>query len=353
MPIFSLAVGRDFLYKHMNRTIIKRFSIALSFIIIFLIIFYLINFDVSSIRTFICGSTNSSIQETHGIPNYWLEKYGVRLTDKEDAQKDGDNDGLSLLEEYRYATNPQDADSDKDGYKDGEEVRAGYNPTGLGRMDMDKDGLSDFWEQENGLSLTSNDYKLDPDNDNLPNYLEMRHGTDPNKADTDGDGFGDSDEIRHGYDPSKAGDARPSYTISIGKLGIKAPVIWSTSTLEADLQEDLKKGVIRYPQTGIPGQTGNMVATGHSSNYIWVSGEYNYIFKDLNNLQNGDEIIISATQSNGKTLEYKYTVSLKEVVTPDDQRIFEETQKQVLTLVTCWPLNTNWKRLMLKATQAN
>jgi LPXTG-site transpeptidase (sortase) family protein len=302
---------------------------------------------------FICGSTKSSSQEQYGIPNAWLEKYHLQLQQKNDLQQDLDNDGLVLADEYSYDTNPQEPDTDKDGYPDGEEVSNGYNPTGAGKMDRDKDGLPDAWEQGHDLSLTANDYALDPDGDSLPNYLELRHGTHPQKADTDGDGFGDSDEIRHGYDPSAPGTARPSYQITINKINVQAPLIWSTSMLEADLQADLKKGVVRYPQTGIPGQAGNMVATGHSSNYIWVEGRYNYIFKDLNNLQAGDEIVVTTTQANDKALIYKYMVTTKEVVNPDDQRIFEETPKQSLTIATCWPLNTNWKRLMLKAEQTN
>lgn len=328
----------------------KRLKIISAFLVVFAIIFYLLNFDIRSIGKFICGSYS---QERYGIPNIWLEKYGIQVETKEDLQKDLDNDGLTLADEYKYSTHPQEADTDKDGYLDGDEVSNGYNPTGAGKMDIDKDSLPDAWEQENKLSLTDNDYALDPDNDQLPNYLEWRHGTNPQKADTDEDSFIDSDEIKHGYDPSKKGDGRPSYKIAINKINIQAPVIWSKSMVEADLQEDLKRGAVRYPQTGVPGQPGNLVTTGHSSNYIWASGEYNYIFKDLNNLQAGDEIVVTATQHNGKVLEYKYAVTTKEVVSPDDERIFEETSNQSLTIVTCWPLNTNWKRLMLKAEQTN
>ncbi len=337
----------------MRATILKRFYILLVFLAIFATIFYLINFDISSLGKLIGRSVDPSSQETYGIPNAWLEKYGIQLKQEADLQQDEDHDGLVLADEYKYDTNPLEADTDHDGYPDGEEVSNGYNPTGAGKMDMNKDGLPDVWEQANGLSLSINNYALDPDQDGLPNYLEWRHGTDPQKADTDGDGFGDSDEIRHGYDPSAPGTARPSYQITLDKIHVQAPLIWSVSTLEAALQEDLKKGVVRYPQTGIPGQAGNMVATGHSSNYIWVSGTYNYIFKDLNNLQAGDEIVVTALQANGKMLEYKYAVTTKEVVSPDDQRIFEDTPKQSLTIATCWPLNTNWKRLMLKAEQTN
>lgn len=41
---------------------------------------------------------------------------------------DSDNDGLSDSEENLYGTDPKIADTDKDGYSDGVEVRSGYNP---------------------------------------------------------------------------------------------------------------------------------------------------------------------------------------------------------------------------------
>jgi len=262
---------------------------------------------------------------------------------------DTDNDGLILKDEYKYFTNPLDPDTDKDKYADGVEVKAGYDPTSMGRLDFDKDGLPDWWEKEVGLDMNANDYALDFDNDSLPNNLEYAHGTDPKKADTDGDSYSDYSEIRNGYDPSKAGDARPKYAMVINKINVKAPVVWSKSALEEDLQKDLQNGLVHYPKTGIPGQFGNAFITGHSSNYVWAQGAYNYILKNMNDLNVGDEIIITATQENGKVLSYKYVISIKEIVTPDDVRIFEETEKSTLTLTTCWPLGTNWKRLMIKA----
>jgi len=47
---------------------------------------------------------------------------------------DSDEDGLpDDLEKY-YQTNPQDSDSDDDGYLDGEEINNGYNPLGQGSL---------------------------------------------------------------------------------------------------------------------------------------------------------------------------------------------------------------------------
>ncbi len=207
----------------------------------------------------------------------------------------------------------------------------------------------DGWSKKYSLGAGSEKYDGDPDKDGLPNFLEYVHKTDPQKADTDGDTYSDKSEIANGYDPSFPGDKKMEVEISIEKISVNAPMIWSKSENEKALLEDLKNGVIHYPGTASPGQNGNMVISGHSSNYIWVKGNYNYIFKDLNNLEVGDLISVKTVQNNGAAIVYQYEITGKYIDAPDDERIFEETSQPTLTLSTCWPLGTTFKRLVIKA----
>jgi LPXTG-site transpeptidase (sortase) family protein len=207
----------------------------------------------------------------------------------------------------------------------------------------------DGWAEQNNLGTGSEKYDGDPDKDGLPNFLEYAHGTDPQKADTDGDAYTDQNEIAHGYDPIFPGDRKMKVEISIDKISVNAPMIWSASENENDLSEDLKRGIVHYPKTASPGQNGNMVISGHSSNYIWVKGDYNYIFKDLNDLEIGDLISAKTIQYNGAAVIYQYRVTGKYIDTPDDERIFAETSNPSLTLSTCWPLGTVFRRLVVKA----
>jgi len=318
-------------------------QIIVSFVVLFGFVFYLVNYDFERFQS-------SVVKNEQLIPTWWTDKYGIVVYGEEDLNADVDGDSLSLLDEFKYHTSPIDSDTDGDGYSDGREVQNGYSPIGEGKMDYDRDNLPDKWEQENGLSITEKDYDLDPDGDTLPNYLEFAYSTNPLEKDTDGDGYDDAEEIRNGYEPIVKGDKRPDVTIKIKKVGVDAPVILADSFLEKDLQEDLQKGVVLYPKTGIPGQAGNVVITGHSSNYAWAKGSYNYIFEKINNLEDGDEIILESTQSDGKKFEYVYHVTGKEVMNPNDNRIFEDpADKKVLTIATCWPLGTNFKRMVLKA----
>ncbi|MFH0969626.1 MAG: sortase [Patescibacteria group bacterium] len=207
----------------------------------------------------------------------------------------------------------------------------------------------DGWAEQHNLGAGSEKYDGDPDGDGLPNFLEYVHGTDPRKADTDGDGYSDKNEIANGYDPSFPGDRKMKVELSIEKISVNAPMIWSVSEDEKNMLEDLKSGIAHYPKTASPGQNGNMVISGHSSNYVWVKGDYNYIFKDLNNLEAGDLISVKTIQYNGAVVIYQYKVSGKYIDAPDDERIFAETSEPTLTLSTCWPLGTALRRIVVKA----
>lgn len=324
---------------------------TIAFFVIFVVIFSLFS-GVFERVAYVVAPTSAELiaseKEDFGVPQEWLDRYNVTLENFIDAKRDIDNDGLNLIEEYEYHTDPTNDDTDGDGYADGTEVNNGYSPNGEGLMDTNNNDISDKWEKDNMGKLVADKFD-DSDNDGLIYYDEYLYGTNPKKSDTDNDGYNDGDEVHNGYDPTAPGEARPEVIIAINKIDVEVPVVLSKSTDEKVLQKDLERGVIHYPNMAMPGQRGNMYIAGHSSNYVWSSGAYNYAFKRLNELVDGDEIVVTTKFYNGKKIQYKYIVSLKEEVASDDSRIFASTQSQELTLTTCWPLGTNLRRLMIKA----
>ena len=54
-----------------------------------------------------------------------------------DLEKDTDQDGLADYVESVYQTDPENPDTDGDGFSDGEELEHGYNPLGEGGIDSD------------------------------------------------------------------------------------------------------------------------------------------------------------------------------------------------------------------------
>lgn len=90
---------------------------------------------ISGIPTLaLSGEGAGSDSDGDGLPDAWEREYGYHPRAANDPEQDDDSDGLGLLNEYRYGTNPWDHDSDDDGYSDGTEVANGHNPAGQGRL---------------------------------------------------------------------------------------------------------------------------------------------------------------------------------------------------------------------------
>ncbi|PKL82292.1 MAG: hypothetical protein CVV24_10880 [Ignavibacteriae bacterium HGW-Ignavibacteriae-3] len=109
----------------------------------------------------------------------------------ESLNTDKDHDGLTKREELALGTDPDNADTDGDGLKDGEEVNKYFtNPL---KVDTDGDGLADGDEV---MKYKTEPTKVDTDGDGLSDGDEvLKYKTDPLKTDTDGDGLKDGEEV--------------------------------------------------------------------------------------------------------------------------------------------------------------
>ncbi|MBI4975622.1 class D sortase [Candidatus Peregrinibacteria bacterium] len=116
------------------------------------------------------------------------------------------------------------------------------------------------------------------------------------------------------------------------------------NALEKDMQEALKDGVVHYPGTSVPGQSGSIAITGHSSYFPWDPGRFKDVFALLHEVVIGDKIIVYWEQK-----KYIYEVYDIKVVLPEDISILKQTPEDKLTLITCTPVGTNLKRLIVTA----
>jgi len=119
--------------------------------------------------------------------------------------------------------------------------------------------------------------------------------------------------------------------IQIPALDIDAPVV------QGDGWEQLKKGVAQHLGTADPGQNGNVVLSAHND----VFGE---IFRHLDRLQEGDEVIVYTNQR-----AFVYVVQQTQVVEPTQVEVMAATQEPVVTLISCYPYLIDNQRIVVTA----
>lgn len=129
------------------------------------------------------------------------------------------------------------------------------------------------------------------------------------------------------------------YSISIPKLGIKNATV---STIDFDVSKHL----VQYWGTPIPPNNGNTVIFGHSTlPHFFEKNNYKTIFAKAHNLVIGDSIKVYR----GKKI-YKYIVIRTHITDPDDLTVLsQDSSGTYLTIITCTPPGTIWKRLIIKA----
>ena len=153
-------------------------------------------------------------------------------------------------------------------------------------------------------------------------------------------------------DPTVTEAPGPDPRLIIPKLNIDVPVAFGISNDSATVMDAMNNGVAHFMVPGasaFPGEIGNTVITGHSAGDVYSSNQYKFIFSGLERLENGDLIYIHYN-----SVRYTYSVTKKDVVEPTDvQALVYETDKPMLTLITCTPLGTSRYRLLVTAEQIN
>ncbi len=151
-------------------------------------------------------------------------------------------------------------------------------------------------------------------------------------------------------DPTSNTQVSSDPKLIIPKINVDVPVIYDTTPDYNSMMAAMAKGVAHFAVPGadsVPGQIGNTVFSGHSSNDLFEAGDYKFIFAQLDKLQNGDTIYV-----NYNSVRYTYSVIKEQVVKPDNvQALYGYNDKPYLTLITCTPLGTSLNRLLVTAEQ--
>jgi LPXTG-site transpeptidase (sortase) family protein len=131
--------------------------------------------------------------------------------------------------------------------------------------------------------------------------------------------------------------------VVIAKIGVDQKIFNPSSADTAVLDNDLLKGVVRYPDSGLLGEKKNMFLLGHSTSYRVVQNQAFKAFNRLEELEGGDEILIMS-----QTEAHVYRVrSVKEAKASEVQVKFTPTR--TLTLATCDTLGRKEDRFVVEA----
>lgn len=137
------------------------------------------------------------------------------------------------------------------------------------------------------------------------------------------------------------------FSILILKIGVNVKVF---PNVDPDNKKEylsvLQHGVAHAKGSVFPGNPGTTYLFAHSADNWWDVGRYNAVFNTLNDLSQGDEIVIFF-----ENRRYGYEVTQKIISDPQDIALLTSKHEgpQRLVLQTCWPPGTTWKRLYIIA----
>ncbi len=123
----------------------------------------------------------------------------------------------------------------------------------------------------------------------------------------------------------------PIAQIRIPAIGVDKIVV------EGIGRSDLRKGPGHYPQSPLPGQSGNAAIAGHRTTY-------GAPFHRVDELEPGDEIIVTTVQG-----EFFYEVAGQEIVSPSEVSVLEDKGDDRLTLTSCHPKYSARQRIIVTA----
>ena len=151
-------------------------------------------------------------------------------------------------------------------------------------------------------------------------------------------------------DPNEAITVAAEPRLIIPKINVDVPVNYDVGNDYSSQMAAMENGVAHFAIPGAsshPGEIGNTVIAGHSSNDLLGAGDYKFIFAQLEKLNIGDTIY-----ANYQSKRYAYTITRTEVVTPTDvSKLVYATDKPIITLITCVPVGTANSRLLVTAEQ--
>ena len=135
-------------------------------------------------------------------------------------------------------------------------------------------------------------------------------------------------------------------SLEIPKIDIFVPLILVNNTKE--VYQSLDRGVVLFPDSVLPGKTGETLILGHSAPLGWPKIKYDWVFSQLNELEKGDEIYLHFDHQ-----KYSFAITQKIFLDRGEEISSLTNSENVLVLISCWPLGKDLKRIAIVAQTLN
>ena len=130
-----------------------------------------------------------------------------------------------------------------------------------------------------------------------------------------------------------------NYYLSIPSLGIQDAYVSTTDN-------NVNLHLVHFPGTAVPPNIGNAAVFGHSTLPQWFDPHNpKAIFATALDLKIGDDINVTIGSK-----VYPYKIIKMSIVPADDTTyLAQDTNGSYISIITCTPPGTTWKRLVIKA----
>jgi len=131
-------------------------------------------------------------------------------------------------------------------------------------------------------------------------------------------------------------------TVTVPRIGARAPIVEIASNTEKVQQDGLARGVIHVYGTPSAGQPGNAFFAGHSSDWFGKPGKFKTVFALLPEVREGDYFIIS----DGTSMHY-FRIVETVITGPQDTTVLERGEgAPFASLQTSYPVGAAHKRFV-------
>lgn len=136
------------------------------------------------------------------------------------------------------------------------------------------------------------------------------------------------------------------FSILVEKINATSRIIKDVDPNNSAIyQNALADGVAHAKGSALPGESNNIFLFAHSSTDLNDAVRFNSVFYLLHHLEIGDIVSIWYLGQ-----RYNYSVESKQIVSPNDvSYLNQDSKEEKLTLMTCWPPGTTYKRLLITA----